>query len=439
MNIILKYLGMSRKNFGIFLVITFSTCIYWWSGIKSVIYEPFRKALGVSNTQLGFLLGLIGFVQIFGYLLLGWIQDLVSIRDLIFMDLWGYGIFALILGLVPNLPYWFLIVAFMAFGLFGDAIYWPTVQKTTKGVASETTQAATFSTQEAIRSIMGLIITPTTLALFTIAGSHVSSARVPMIAYPIFMMLFSFVVLRFIPKDFMHEKDVRTSNADKPKTRNGFLMIVKAMKLPVVWTTGFGAFVAYLIYVATSTYFLPFVQASFHLSDTAAGLFGIVNSGLMGVIAALFSGILSTTRFKTSPQWMALLYAIIGCMCLLITVVPHTPAMMFPVVIICCLTTFVCVAIRAVYYAPIGEYGVPSDISATAMSIASFIGYCPAFFGYMMFGAIIDGFRTQTAYRIIFLLLAAMSVAGIVICLLGHGVIMSKRKRDAAVTQPIGE
>ena len=163
----------------------------------------------VHNAQLGFLLGLIGFVQIFGYALLGWLQDLLPIRKLIAVDLWGYGIFALILGLVPHLPYWFLILAFAAFGFFGffgDAIYWPTIQKSTKGLATERTQAAAFSTQECIRSAIGLVPNACTLGLFTLGGSHVFGARIPMCAYPVCMMLFSFVVLRFIPKDFLHEQ-----------------------------------------------------------------------------------------------------------------------------------------------------------------------------------------------------------------------------------------
>ncbi|BDR54131.1 MFS transporter [Bombiscardovia apis] len=427
--VLLNYLGMDKAKFGTFLIITFSTCIYWWSGIKSVIYEPFRQALGVSNAQLGFLLGLIGFVQIFGYALLGWLQDLLPIRKLIAIDLWGYGIFALILGLVPNLPYWFLIIAFAAYGFFGDAIYWPTIQKSTKGLATEKTQAAAFSVQECIRSGVGLCLTWFTLFMFTVGGSNMFGARLSMTVYPIFMMLYSFVVLKFIPKDFL--QDQRKEGEPKIK-RNGAAMVLRAMKMPIVWTTGFGAAATYLIYVAANTYFLPFVQASFKLSDAAAGIFGIVNSGLMGLIAAGLSGVLATKRFKTTPQWMILLYVLVALVCVAIIVTPHSSNLMIPVVILCCCVTFICVALRAVYYAPIGESGVDADISATAMSIASFIGYCPSFFAYPLFGAIIDKFDTQTAYRIIFTMLAVFSLVGIVACFLGNRVILQRRKQEDA-------
>lgn len=426
---LLNYLGMSRKNFGIFLVVTLSTCIYWFLGIRSVLYEPFRQALGVTNAQLGFLLGLIGFVQIFGYALLGWLQDLLPIRKVIAVDLWGYGIFALILTFVPHLPYWFLIVAFVAFGFFGDAIYWPTIQKSTKGLATEKTQAATFSAQECIRSAIGLILNTCTLGLFTLGGSQVFGARIAMCAYAVFMLLYSLVVLRFIPKDFLHEQG---KTVDRSKKENGLGMVLEAMKLPIVWTTGFGAAATYLIYVAANTYFLPFVQASFKLSDTAAGLFGIVNSGLVGLFAAALSGVLASKRFRTTPQWMSLLYFIVGIVCVLVLITPRSSGWMIPVVVLCCLVTFVCVALRAVYYAPIGEYGVDSRISATAMSIASFIGYCPSFFAYLLFGAIIDHFDTQQAYSIIFGMLAAFSVLGIIVCFIGNRVIMNKHRSDKA-------
>lgn len=426
---LLDYLGMSRKQFGIFIVITLSTCIYWFSSIKSVIYEPFRQALGVSNAQLGFLLGLIGFVQIFGYALLGWLQDLLPIRKLIAVDLWGYGIFALILGLVPHLPYWFLVLAFAAFGFFGDAIYWPTIQKSTKSLATERTQAAAFSTQECIRSAIGLVLNACTLGLFTLGGSQIFGARIAMCTYPVCMMLFSFVVLRFIPKDFLHEQAGTVKG--KAHKSNGAAMVLQAMKLPIVWTTGFGAAATYLIYVAANTYFLPFVQASFKLSDAAAGLFGIVNSGLMGLIAAALSGVLATKRFKTTPQWMALLYVIVCVISILVIFTPRSSAWMIPVVVLCCLVTFICVALRAVYYAPIGEYGVDSEISATAMSIASFIGYCPSFFAYMLFGAIIDNFDTQKAYNLIFGMLAVFSILGILVCMVGNRVILRKRHAES--------
>lgn len=61
-----RYLGVTPKTLRIFLTISLSACIYWFLSIKTVTYEPFRAALGVTNTELGTLLGITGFVQVSG-------------------------------------------------------------------------------------------------------------------------------------------------------------------------------------------------------------------------------------------------------------------------------------------------------------------------------------------------------------------------------------
>ena len=48
--------------------------------------------------------------------------------------------------------------------------------------------------------------------------------------------------------------------------------------------------------------------------------------------------------------------------------------------------------VRSVYYAPIGEMGVPAEISAAAMAVAACIGYSPSFWAYPLYGSMIDYF-----------------------------------------------
>ena len=160
-----KYLGTDAKGTRTFFVISLSSCIYWFLSIKGVIYEPFRQALGVTNAQLGFLLGVAGFVQVFGYLALGWVQDSLNIRKVIAFDLIGYGLIAMSLAVATNLPLWYLTIAFACFGLFGEALYWPTIQKSTRGLSDGVHQAALFSVQEAMRGAMGLFANMITLLL----------------------------------------------------------------------------------------------------------------------------------------------------------------------------------------------------------------------------------------------------------------------------------
>ncbi|MBL3896065.1 hypothetical protein [Bifidobacterium longum] len=117
------YLGTDRKGVRIFLTISLSACVYWFLSIKTVVYEPFRQALDVTNTQLGVLLSITGFVQVFGYVALGWLQDSLQIRKVIAVDLVAYALLALTLAVLPDLPFWWLCCVFAGFGLFGEALY----------------------------------------------------------------------------------------------------------------------------------------------------------------------------------------------------------------------------------------------------------------------------------------------------------------------------
>lgn len=112
-----RYLGVTPKTLRIFLTISLSACIYWFLSIKTVTYEPFRAALGVTNTELGTLLGITGFVQVFGYITLGWLQDMLQIRGIIMIDLIVYALLALSLALLPTPPFWWLCVVYRKSGL----------------------------------------------------------------------------------------------------------------------------------------------------------------------------------------------------------------------------------------------------------------------------------------------------------------------------------
>lgn len=63
----LERLGFDKRTMMRFLlVILNSQLIYAFTAIRSVLYDPFLEALGVTNTQFGVLMGFIGFITVFG-------------------------------------------------------------------------------------------------------------------------------------------------------------------------------------------------------------------------------------------------------------------------------------------------------------------------------------------------------------------------------------
>ncbi|WP_417193563.1 MFS transporter [Bifidobacterium pullorum] len=421
-----RYLGVTPKTLRIFLTISLSACIYWFLSIKTVTYEPFRAALGVTNTELGTLLGITGFVQVFGYITLGWLQDMLQIRGIIIIDLIVYALLALSLALLPTPPFWWLCVVFAGFGLFGEALYWPTVQKATRGMSGPTHQAALFSTQEALRGAMGFIANLVTLLLFVTFGSQVIGVRMAMICYPLVMVALAYVVFHNVPADFLQKTPEMHEVATKrPRTSPG---IVLTTLRSLVWTTGLAAFAGYTAYIAVTTYALVLFQSTFSINDTYIAALGMINTGILPVVAALLSGWIAR-RFRSSSQWMTVLF--VAAATLSFAVIPlsgsDTP---YAGLIATGFLALCCYAIRAVYFVPIGEYDIDDAHAATVMSVASFLGYLPSFLAYPIFGTIIDAASNgHSAQRTIFLVLGIVCIIGMLISVAGHLLIEQRRRQ----------
>lgn len=422
-----RYLGVTPKTLRIFLTISLSACIYWFLSIKTVTYEPFRAALGVTNTELGTLLGITGFVQVFGYITLGWLQDMLQIRGIIMIDLIVYALLALSLALLPTPPFWWLCVVFAGFGLFGEALYWPTVQKATRGMSGPTHQAALFSTQEALRGAMGFIANLVTLLLFVTFGSQVIGVRMTMICYPLVMVALAYVVFHNVPADFLQKTPEMHEVATKrPRTSPG--IVLTTLRSPIVWTTGLAAFAGYTAYIAVTTYALVLFQSTFSINDTYIAALGMINTGILPVVAALLSGWIAR-RFRSSSQWMTVLF--VAAATLSFAVIPlsgsDTP---YAGLIATGFLALCCYAIRAVYFVPIGEYDIDDAHAATVMSVASFLGYLPSFLAYPIFGTIIDAASNgHSAQRTIFLVLGIVCIIGMLISVAGHLLIEQRRRQ----------
>lgn len=422
-----RYLGVTPKTLRIFLTISLSACIYWFLSIKTVTYEPFRAALGVTNTELGTLLGITGFVQVFGYITLGWLQDMLQIRGIIMIDLIVYALLALSLALLPTPPFWWLCVVFAGFGLFGEALYWPTVQKATRGMSGPTHQAALFSTQEALRGAMGFIANLVTLLLFVTFGSQVIGVRMAMICYPLVMVALAYVVFHNVPADFLQKTpEMHEAATKRPRTSPG--IVLTTLRSPIVWTTGLAAFAGYTAYIAVTTYALVLFQSTFSINDTYIAALGMINTGILPVVAALLSGWIAR-RSRSSSQWMTVLF--VAAATLSFAVIPlsgsDTP---YAGLIATGFLALCCYAIRAVYFVPIGEYDIDDAHAATVMSVASFLGYLPSFLAYPIFGTIIDAASNgHSAQRTIFLVLGIVCIIGMLISVAGHLLIEQRRRQ----------
>ena len=67
---------------------------------------------------------------------------------------------------------------------------------------------------------------------------------------------------------------------------------------------------------------------------------------------------------------------------------------------------------RALYFAPYGEMGLPQRFSGSVIAMASFIVYLPSSFAYLLWALILDGNPGAQGYALMFFALSIVSVVG---------------------------
>jgi positive regulator of sigma E activity len=70
---------------------------------------------------------------------------------------------------------------------------------------------------------------------------------------------------------------------------------------------------------------------------------------------------------------------------------------------------------RALYFAPYGEMGLPQRFSGSVIAMASFIVYLPSSFAYLLWALILDGNPGVHGYALMFFALSIVSAVGFVL------------------------
>ena len=405
MNKILDKLGFDKRTLITFLVIVTNSQLIYSTNIQNgALYEPFREALGVTNTELGILLSITGFIGMYGNIAFGWLQDRFSCRSVLSVNSFLFGSAAIFLAVTPQQPFWSLMLVYVGFGLFGEALYWPSVLKSVRATASETNQATAFGFMESIRGMWAFITASISLAIFTMLGSTTFGLKVSLGVMGLIVLASAISVWFCVPEEQLIKSE--------HKNKIAFTGLIKAAKMPEVWLTGIGAGCIYATFIALNTYFVPYLQNVYLLPITLAGVFAIVNSTAIKFIIAPVSGLVADLKFKSSAHLMRVGFLALVVLFGITIMIPKSPSLVIPTMIVLMLVTVACYFVRSIYYAPIGEMEVPVEMGAAAMSVAAFIGYSPNFWAPPAFGYMIDKFGNETAYTIIFSLLVVLSIVG---------------------------
>ena len=141
-------------------------------------------------------------------------------------------------------------------------------------------------------------------------------------------------------------------------------------------------------------------------------MYGIINQYALKMLGGPVGGFITDKVFHSATKYLRICFVIVAGILIVFACLPHkSMGIVLGMIITLTISAFV-FSMRAIFFAPMDEVKVPRDITGSAMSIGSFIGYLPGAFMYAVYGGILDKFEGLAGYRIVFITMACFAVAG---------------------------
>lgn len=387
------------KKLILFFILTMSTgVIYKLPYIQDVFYVPTQQSLKLTHTQIGNLLSIAGLVSTFGFLGSIYFIDKISKKILIPLGLIGVGITGLCLYTFPS--YKVLILIWISFAIFSDMLYWPVLVKTVKELGSEKSQGRIFGFFEAGRGLFDSIVVFIALTLFSIT----SSLNNVILFYSITAILMGIIAFFVLENDKPKELNAKSKNQ----------ATFQVIKLKEVWLVAGNIFCSYAIYCGL-TYMMPFLQNTFSISVVLVGFYGMINQYGIKMLAGPLGGYLADKKFKSPSKYFRFSFILVIAIMILMIFVPHNKIGIEIGLILVILFSTLVSSMKAILFAPMQEIKIDESMSGAAISLASFIGYSPLIFCYSLYGNILDKYQGLYGYKILFSIIIAFGILGLLI------------------------
>ena len=384
--------------------------IFKLSSLKDAFYVPMQEIMGLSHTQIGVALSVFGLVQTIGNFFSIYISDRFSKKILIPIGLIGTGFIGFYLSTFPS--YYGIVAAWGLMALFAEVIYWPVLLKAIRLLGDASEQGRLFGFLEAGRGVIDIIVAFSALGIFVTLGSGPAGFRAAILFFAIIVILVGILSYFLLEDDVIKTVDDQGNKISKNKA--ALQGVGKALRTLDIWMISFTIFCAYSMYIGL-TYFIPFLKDVYGLPVALVGAYGIVNQYGLKIIGGPTGGFLSDKLFKSPTKYLRFCFLLAVFLLIGLSALPHESMNVY-LGMACTLGFGVVVfTMRAIFFAPVEEVGIPRDISGAAMSIVCILGYSPNVFAFTLYGSILDKYPGMEGYRYVFLTMAGFAALGFVV------------------------
>jgi sugar phosphate permease len=375
-----------------------------------VVARVFRPTLldvfGLSNLQLGTAFSVYGVVAMASYFPGGPLADRFSARNLISAGLLSTALGGAVFAGVPSPGPMTVLYGF--WGLTTILLAWSAMLRATREWGGEAAIGRAYGILDGGRGLAAAMLASIMVMTFAaLLPADVASATLAERTAALSSVIWIFTGLTVASAALVWFAVPTASPRAVAGTKFSWSGVRRILGVPAIWFQALIVVCAYVGYKATDDFSL-YARDSFGYDDVAAAQLGTV-SFWVRPFAAVGAGYLADkVRPSRVAAWSFFALAI-GC--LLMAVQPSVHAVLVAVV---AATSVGIYAVRAVYFALLGEACVPLTVTGSAIGLVSVIGFTPDVFMGPIMGYLLDRSPGALVHQHVFLFVAGSAVLGLI-------------------------
>ena len=403
----------SRRVLGNFvLLVLCSQFAFSVLAMKGALLPQMLELWQISKTQFGVLMTIYGVVHNVFYVALAWVQDRFASRLLIPVNMVMGGITTYFLGTTTDFTT--LCFLFVMLSLWCEGVFWPAVLSAVRKTTTDANQSKVFGLLEGGRGGIELLQNLLTVGLYTWLGYSLLGLELAFKVNAVIMLVLGVVAWLVLPRETLLKSVADSRRANREVTAGMWAMA----RLPEVWLAGLVGFCVYLAYTSMP-FFLTYLQDLHALPAIAIAAFGIASTSGGRIGMALPAGFIAQRFFGGAVGGMRAGLFLVAVVALLVALLPAQQEAPWVAMIAMTLLALLFFFMRALYFAPFGEMGLPQRFSGSVIAIAAFVIYLPSSFAYLLWGYLLDANEGVAGYQLMF---GTLCMAGLLGAVIAHRV-----------------
>lgn len=324
--------------------------------------------------------------------------------------------------------YTMAVIVWLLMALTGGFAFWPAIMKGIRMTGTDEEQGRMYGIFEALNGFASLLLSFIMIGIMALAGKGdlVTGFKSALACMGGLSIVSGLLVLFLMPKDAQYGAEPQADVESSKITMKDYL---HAFKIPGVWIMAILVW-CYVTISAVASYLTPYSTDVLGMSAVVAASIGTIRTYGCRLIGGPLGGFLADKTFKSvsKEQVLGQTACVVTLGIFLILPVGTNSTVLVILLLLVGVAMFLC---KGTYFSVQPELGIPTKVSATAVAIATLIGYLPDMFVHTMFGNWIDQYGAA-GYNKILLYGVGTAVLGIIAAVLA--VVQSKKiaKRKAA-------